>query len=67
MREEARIGDYVLISLRDPGLPTYTWFWIKEKEKPNPNEYSSSKIVSPYFNTEQEAMIWADNNPEWRA
>jgi hypothetical protein len=66
MKEEMRIGHYVLLSLRDPGLPTYTWFWIKEKEKANPNEYSSSKIVSPYFSNEREAMIWADNNPEWK-
>ena len=65
MKEEKRIGHYVLLSLRDPGLPTYTWFWVRETDKPKPNENSSQKIVSPFFNNEHEAMVWADNNTNW--
>lgn len=60
MKEEARMGDYVLVSLRDPGLPTYTWFWMKE------DKCGYEHVVSPYFSNSEEAMVWADNNPEWK-
>lgn len=65
MQEDIRMGDYVLISLRDPGLPTYTWFWVKDEQPIRKTENGSSKIISPYFNTREDAMVWADNNPEW--
>lgn len=63
MKTEMRFGDYVLLSLRDPGLPTFTYFWVKEQKGEG---MKSEKIVSPYFNSEQEACIWAENNAEWR-
>lgn len=66
MKTEMRLGDYVLISLRDPGLPTRTYFWVKES-KSKDGEMVSERIVSPYFGSEQEACIWADNNPKWHA
>jgi hypothetical protein len=59
MKEELRVGDYVLISHRDAGLPTYTWFWVKGTENGN-------RVVSPYFNSDKEAILWADNLPEWK-
>ncbi len=64
MKTEMRLGDYVLISLRDPGLPTRTYFWVKESIS---GGVTSEKIVSPYFGSEEEACIWADNNPQWHA
>jgi hypothetical protein len=41
-----------LIKYRDAGLPTYTYFWVNEK----------NKVVSPYFNSEQEAQDWLAQN-----
>lgn len=40
-----------LIKYRDAGMATYTYFW-KDKE---------NKTVSPFFDTEQEAMNWVSN------
>jgi hypothetical protein len=65
MTEETRMGDNVLLRLRDPGLPTFTWFWIKEEPSNKRNKHVAHKIISPYFNTYEEAMIWADNFPKW--
>lgn len=65
MQEETRMGDYILLRLRDPGLPTYTYFWVKDDQIRNKTDYSSLKIISPYFNSKEDAMIWADNNPRW--
>lgn len=39
---------YKLISYRDAGLPTFTYFWINDQEK----------VCSPYFDSEQEAHSW---------
>lgn len=39
---------YKLISYRDSGLPTFTYFWINDEEK----------VCSPYFNSEAEAQAW---------
>jgi hypothetical protein len=39
---------YKLISYRDAGLPTFTYFWINDEER----------VVSPYFDSEQEAQTW---------
>ena len=36
-----------LIKYRDAGLPTYTYFWVIDL-----------KVISPYFDTENEAMEW---------
>ncbi len=36
-----------LIKYRDAGLPTYTYFWVMDL-----------KVISPYFDTENEAMEW---------
>ena len=36
-----------LVSCRDAGMNSYTYFWTINK-----------KIVSPYFNSEQEAKEW---------
>lgn len=65
MTEETRIGDHVLIYLRDPGLPTFTWFWVKEESCNRRHRNVAQKIISPYFNTKEEAMVWADNFPKW--
>ena len=42
---------YTLIKYRDAGLHSYTWFWINEH----------NQVISPYFNTEEEAKNWANN------
>ncbi len=42
------IKEYKLISYRDAGLPTFTFFWVNENEK----------VCSPYFNSEDEAQNW---------
>ena len=36
-----------LIKYRDAGMHTHTWFWVQ-----------NTRVVSPYFNTEREAMDW---------
>lgn len=38
-----------MVKYRDPGLPTYTYFWIESK---------NHTVVSPYFDTEDEAKNW---------
>lgn len=45
--------DMLLESIRDPGLPTYTFFYTS---------ISTNKIVSPYFNSSQEAKEWLSEN-----
>lgn len=42
-------SDMLLESIRDPGLPTYTFFYTS---------ITTNKIVSPYFNSSQEAKDW---------
>lgn len=37
-----------LVKYRDAGLHTYTYFWVDKK----------SNIVSPYFDSEEDAMRW---------
>jgi hypothetical protein len=39
-----------LVKYRDAGMPTYTYFYTINK-----------KVVSPYFDSEQEAIIWLEN------
>jgi hypothetical protein len=39
--------DMYLEKIRDPGMPTYTYFFK-----------IGERIVSPYFNSEQEAIDW---------
>lgn len=36
-----------LVKYRDIGMHTFTYFWTKDR-----------KLVSPYFDTEQEAHQW---------
>jgi hypothetical protein len=43
-----------LVQYRDAGMHTYTYFWVD----------SNKKVISPYFNSEKEAMIWA-NRDTW--
>jgi hypothetical protein len=45
-----------LIKYRDIGMQSYTYFWKNEKEQ----------IVSPFFNSETEAMTWTNEKPEPR-
>ena len=40
-------SDMVLESIRDPGLPTFTFFYTQNK-----------RVVSPYFNSGEEARQW---------
>lgn len=47
-----------LVKYRDAGLPTYTWFWVT----------SNHKVISPYFDSEEDAMSWKNDNhstTEW--
>jgi hypothetical protein len=39
-----------LVRYRDAGMAAYTWFYVNE------NKY----MVSPFFDTEQEAKDWFD-------
>lgn len=39
---------YELVRYRDAGLPTFTYFWVS----------SEKRIVSPYFDSEEEAHKW---------
>lgn len=39
-----------LVKYRDAGLPTFTYFWATEEHK----------VLSPYFNSEQEANDWLE-------
>lgn len=48
-----KLFSYDLMSYRDAGMPTYTYFWIN----------SNKSIVSPYFDTEEEAHKWMDVKP----
>lgn len=42
-------SDMILQSIRDPGLPTHTFFYAS---------LSTNKIVSPYFDSPDEAKEW---------
>lgn len=46
---------YTLVKYRDTGMHTYTYFWKDEHEK----------MVSPFFNTENEALDWIKSVDEW--
>jgi len=37
-----------LVKYRDAGMTTYTWFYVNENKH----------MVSPYFDSEQEARAW---------
>jgi len=41
-----------LVKCRDIGMSTYTYFWKDLK----------GNIISPYFDSDQEAREWLDNN-----
>jgi hypothetical protein len=41
-----------LVKYRDAGLPSYTFFWVDENHK----------TFGPYFDSEEEAKQWLDNN-----
>jgi hypothetical protein len=45
-----------LIKYRDIGMASYTYFW----------KNSNDNIVSPFFNSEAEAMEWSNEKPEPR-
>ena len=45
-----------LIKYRDAGMQTYTYFWKNE----------NGQMVSPFFNSEVEAMEWTNEKPEPR-
>jgi hypothetical protein len=45
-----------LIKYRDAGMQTYTYFWKNE----------NNNVVSPYFDSEAEAMDWTKEKPEPR-
>jgi len=45
-----------LIKYRDAGMQTYTYFWKNE----------NNQMVSPFFDTETEAMAWTNEKPEPR-
>ena len=49
--EDRENSEAQLIKYRDAGMATYTYFW---KDKNN-------KIISPYFDSEQEAKDWVFN------
>jgi hypothetical protein len=43
-----------LIKYRDAGMQTYTYFWKDENQH----------TVSPFFNSEEEAMAWTNEKPD---
>lgn len=45
-----------LIKYRDSGMQTYTYFWKNE----------NNHMVSPFFDSEAEAMGWTNEKPEPR-
>ena len=46
---------YELLKYRDAGMNTYTYFWVS----------SEKRIVSPYFDSEEEAHEWI-NIPKFK-
>jgi hypothetical protein len=48
-----KVFSYDLVRYRDAGMPTHTYFWVNSKKQ----------IVSPYFNSEEEAHKWIDIKP----
>jgi hypothetical protein len=47
-----------LIKYRDAGMHTYTYFWVT----------SDHKVISPYFNSEEEAKEWHKTSwDNWKA
>ena len=45
-------NEITLVKYRDAGLPTYTYFWINHEQR----------IISPYFDCEEDAKVWAETN-----
>lgn len=45
-----------LIKYRDADMQTYTYFWKNENDQ----------MVSPFFDSEAAAMVWANEKPEPR-
>ena len=45
-----------LIKYRDAGMSTYTYFWVNENQN----------TVSPFFDSEAEALAWRKEKPEPR-
>ena len=43
-----------LIKYRDAGMQTHTYFWKNENDQ----------MVSPFFDSEAEAMAWTNQKPE---
>ena len=41
--------EITLIKYRDAGMSTYTYFW----------KNTDNQVVSPYFNNEDEALLWS--------
>lgn len=39
-----------LVKYRDWGMTTHTYFWVSKE----------NKVISPYFDTEEEAREWLD-------
>jgi hypothetical protein len=46
---------YTLIKYRDNGMNTYTYFWKNEQQR----------VVSPYFDSENDAYQWIKSIDEW--
>lgn len=49
--EDRENSEPKLIQYRDAGMATYTYFWTINK-----------KVVSPYFDSEQQAKEWTYEN-----
>lgn len=47
---EKIIWEFKLVKYRDAGMHTYTFFYINEEER----------IVSPYFDSQEEAEVWLE-------
>jgi len=45
-----------LVQYRDAGMQTYTYFWKNENQQ----------MISPFFNSEADAMAWTKEKPEPR-
>ena len=45
-----------LVKYRDAGMQSYTYFWKNE----------NGQMVSPFFDSEAEAMAWTKEKPEPR-
>ena len=46
------LEEFNLVSYRDIGMNTYTYFWRDFR----------GNVISPYFDSEKDAREWLDNN-----